>query len=195
MSGVPGSRFAHGPSLAGRMAAAIALTAGFYLLALAMVAGLVALAVLPWLHGGAARRLSIISLLIAGGIAVAIVPRRIRFETPGPQLAPAARRQACTRCSPRRRRPPASACQCCTPGSAAARRRVRRVRRRTQGRGDRRARARARPRAGQDALRTTRTASLPERIAAVASMPPGDPDDSPPAIELLTDPAASSCAC
>src|SRR4051812_11324820 len=50
MSGVPGS--VRGPSLTGRMAAAIALTAGFYLLALAMVAGLVALAVLPWLHGG-----------------------------------------------------------------------------------------------------------------------------------------------
>src|SRR5689334_16678691 len=88
MSGVPGSRVRVGPSLAGRMAAAIALTAGFYLLALAMVVGLAALAVVPWLHGTGRPALSIISLIIAGGIAVAIVPRRIRFEPPGPQLAP-----------------------------------------------------------------------------------------------------------
>ena len=32
--------------------------------------------------------------------------------------------------------------------------------------------------------------SLPERIAAVATLPPGDPDDSPAAIELLADPPA-----
>jgi heat shock protein HtpX len=108
MSGVPGS--VRGPSLAGRMAAAIVLTAGFYLLALAMVAGLVALAVLPWLHGGGRPALSVISLLIAGAIAVAIVPRRIRFEPPGPQLAPSTR-PACTPCSPRRRRRRASACR------------------------------------------------------------------------------------
>src|SRR4051812_39799579 len=83
----PGS--VRGSSVAGRMAAAIALTAGFYVLALAMVAGLVAVAVLPWLHGAGRPGLSITSLLVAGAIAFTIVPRRIRFEPPGPQLAPA----------------------------------------------------------------------------------------------------------
>jgi hypothetical protein len=91
VSGVPGSRLRARPSLAGRMAAAIALTAGFYLLALAMVTGLLALAVLPWLHGEGRPAVSIISLVIAGGIAVAIVPRRIRFEPPGPQARAQAR--------------------------------------------------------------------------------------------------------
>jgi Zn-dependent protease with chaperone function len=83
----PGSRFAHGPSLAGRMAAAIALTVGFYVLALVIVAGLLAVAILPWLHGTGRPLLSITSLLLAGGIAWAVIPRRVRFDAPGPQVA------------------------------------------------------------------------------------------------------------
>jgi hypothetical protein len=43
---------AAGPSLAGRFAAAIALTVGFYLLALALAAGLLAAAILPWVLEG-----------------------------------------------------------------------------------------------------------------------------------------------
>ena len=42
-----------GPSLAWRMAAAIALTVGFYALAVLIAAGLLALAILPWALGGA----------------------------------------------------------------------------------------------------------------------------------------------
>ncbi len=41
-----------GPSLAGRFAAAIALTIGFYVLALAIAGGLLAVAILPWVLGG-----------------------------------------------------------------------------------------------------------------------------------------------
>ena len=41
-----------GPSLTGRFAAAIALTVGFYLLALLIAAGLLAVAILPWVLNG-----------------------------------------------------------------------------------------------------------------------------------------------
>jgi len=73
-----------GPSLAGRFAAAIALTIGFYLLALALAAGLLAVAILPWVLSGHGNLwVSLTGLVLGVTILVAIVPRRRRFEAPG----------------------------------------------------------------------------------------------------------------
>ncbi len=78
-----------GPSLAGRFAAAIALTIGFYVLALALAAGLFALAILPWIFSGPHNLwVTITALLLGGSILVAIVPRRLRFEAPGMKVTP-----------------------------------------------------------------------------------------------------------
>jgi hypothetical protein len=75
---------AAGPSLAGRFAAAIALTVGFYLLALALAAGLLAAAILPWvLEGRNNLWVTLTGLVLGVTILVAIVPRRQRFEAPG----------------------------------------------------------------------------------------------------------------
>ena len=79
-----------GPSLKGRFAAAIALTIGFYTLALAMAAALLAVAILPWaLGGGGNVWLSITGLVLGVSILVAIFPRRARFEPPGVRLTDA----------------------------------------------------------------------------------------------------------
>jgi Zn-dependent protease with chaperone function len=73
-----------GPSLAGRFAAAIALTVGFYLLALGIAGGLLAVAILPWVLGGHGNIwISLTTLVLGVTILVAIVPRRRRFEAPG----------------------------------------------------------------------------------------------------------------
>jgi heat shock protein HtpX len=76
-----------GPSLKGRFAAAIALTVGFYALALAMAAALLGVAILPWALGGHGNVwLSITGLVLGGSILVAIFPRRARFAPPGVRL-------------------------------------------------------------------------------------------------------------
>ena len=68
-----------GPSLAGRFAAAIALTIGFYVLALALGAGLLAFAVVPWFVPGPQNIfISFAGLVLGGSILLAIVPRRHR---------------------------------------------------------------------------------------------------------------------
>ena len=73
-----------GPSLAGRFAAAIALTIGFYLLALLIAAGLFAVAILPWvLEGRNNLWVSLTGIVLGVTILVAIFPRRQRFEAPG----------------------------------------------------------------------------------------------------------------
>ena len=73
-----------GPSLAGRFAAAIALTVGFYLLALAIAGGLLAVAILPWVLGGHGNLwISLTGLVLGVTILIAIVPRRHHFEAPG----------------------------------------------------------------------------------------------------------------
>src|SRR3954453_22948287 len=73
-----------GPSLAGRLAAAIALTIGFYVLALALAAGLIAAGILPWVFEGRNNLwLTIVGPFFGISILVAIVPRRIRFVAPG----------------------------------------------------------------------------------------------------------------
>src|SRR5829696_873524 len=81
MSSAPGPA---GPSLAGRFAAAIALTIGFYVLALVLAIGLFAIAILPWVLDGPHNIwLTVTALVLGGSILVAIVPRRLRFEAPG----------------------------------------------------------------------------------------------------------------
>jgi Zn-dependent protease with chaperone function len=73
-----------GPSLAGRFAAAIALTIGFYVLALVLGVGLLAFAVVPWFVPGPQNIfVSFGSLVLGGSILVAIVPRRSPFVAPG----------------------------------------------------------------------------------------------------------------
>jgi heat shock protein HtpX len=76
-----------GPSLTGRFAAAIALTVGFYTLAVVMAAGLLALAILPWVLGsGSNIWISLTGLVLGVSILVAVFPRREWFEAPGVQL-------------------------------------------------------------------------------------------------------------
>jgi heat shock protein HtpX len=69
--------------LKGRLAAAIALTAGFYALAFTITAALLAVAVLPWIAGHGNPFVSITALVLAGSIAVAVASRRHRFTPPG----------------------------------------------------------------------------------------------------------------
>jgi Zn-dependent protease with chaperone function len=65
------------------MAAAVALTAGFYALAVAVVAALLAVAVVPWVAGHGNPFISITAFVLAGSIAVGVAPRRHRFAPPG----------------------------------------------------------------------------------------------------------------
>ncbi len=79
-----------GPSLKGRFAAAIALTIGFYALALTMAAGLLAVAILPWaLGGGGNLWVTLTGLVLGVSILIAIFPRRERFQPPGVRLTDA----------------------------------------------------------------------------------------------------------
>jgi Zn-dependent protease with chaperone function len=71
------------PSFAGRFAAAIALTIGFYVLALAIAAALLAVAILPWVAHHGNPFLTITGLVLGVSVLVAIFPRRHRFEAPG----------------------------------------------------------------------------------------------------------------
>ena len=75
-------------SLAGRAVLAVALMIGFYLLAVAMIGGLL---FIPYAEMQYAHRLhiklAIACLAGAGAIAWAILPRGDSFEDPGPQLA------------------------------------------------------------------------------------------------------------
>jgi heat shock protein HtpX len=77
------------PSLAGRFAAAIALTIGFYILALAIALALIGVPVYAWVSGGSFNIwLTIFGLFTGGSILVAIVPRRTPFTPPGPRIDP-----------------------------------------------------------------------------------------------------------
>jgi Zn-dependent protease with chaperone function len=78
----------NGPSLAGRFIAAIALTIAFYVLAIAIAAGLLALAILPWVWGHGNPFVSITGLVLGCTILVAIVPRRGAFTPPGVRVGP-----------------------------------------------------------------------------------------------------------
>ncbi|HEV2033140.1 MAG TPA: M48 family metallopeptidase [Candidatus Dormibacteraeota bacterium] len=72
-------------SLRTRAVLAVALTVGFYVLALGLIAGLIAIVFIPNVPGRVVG-FSIIGALV---IAVSIVPRPNRFEPPGPLLNPA----------------------------------------------------------------------------------------------------------
>jgi Zn-dependent protease with chaperone function len=73
-----------GPSVAGRFAAAIALTIGFYVLALTIAAALIAGPILGWVLNGTGNIwVTITGLVLGFSILAAIVPRRIKFEAPG----------------------------------------------------------------------------------------------------------------
>ena len=79
-----------GPKLAWRLAAAVALTVGFYALALIIAAALLALAILPWVLRGSNNLWVTVTCFILGvTILVAIFPRRQRFEQPGVRLTEA----------------------------------------------------------------------------------------------------------
>jgi heat shock protein HtpX len=76
-----------GPSLKGRFAAAIALTIAFYTLALVIVAGLLAAAILPWVFNGHNNLwVTATGVLLAASILWAIAPRRLPFTPPGVRL-------------------------------------------------------------------------------------------------------------
>lgn len=78
-------------SIAVRAALAVALMAGFYLLALGIVALLLAIPFLEVRYlGHVTGKLTLIAVAGAGTILWAIMPRRDRFEDPGPRLEPAA---------------------------------------------------------------------------------------------------------
>jgi heat shock protein HtpX len=79
-------RGALGPSFKGRLAAAIALTVGFYALAIAIAAALLAVAIVPWIGGHGNPFISITALVLAGSIAVAVAPRHHRFTPPGVRI-------------------------------------------------------------------------------------------------------------
>jgi hypothetical protein len=79
-----------GPSLKARFAAAIALTIGFYALALVMAGALLAAAILPWVLGDGFNLFITITCFVLGvTILVAVFPRRMRFEAPGVRVAAA----------------------------------------------------------------------------------------------------------
>ncbi len=73
-----------------RLAAAIALTIGFYTLALVMAAALLGVAILPWVLGGGGNLwVSLTGLVLGVTILVAIFPRRSGFEPHGVRVTSA----------------------------------------------------------------------------------------------------------
>jgi heat shock protein HtpX len=79
-----------GPPLAWRLAAAIALTVGFYALALFVAGALLAVAILPWVLGTGSNVWVTLTCLVLGvTILVAIVPRRRRLEPHGVRVTEA----------------------------------------------------------------------------------------------------------
>src|ERR1700754_163328 len=79
-----------GPSLTGRFAAAVALTIGFYVLALLIAGALLAAAVLPWVFNGSNNLwLTAIGAFLGLSVLSALIPRRIRFEPPGVRMSAA----------------------------------------------------------------------------------------------------------
>jgi Zn-dependent protease with chaperone function len=78
------------PSLRWRLAAAIALTVGFYTLALLMAAALLAVAILPWVLRGSNNLWVTVTCFVLGvTILVAIFPRRQKIDPHGVRLTAA----------------------------------------------------------------------------------------------------------
>src|SRR5918998_3419498 len=79
-----------GPSLAGRTALAVALTVGFYTLALGIAIALIGLPILAVAADGPFNLWLAIFMVVSGlTILKAIFPRRHRFEPPGPEITEA----------------------------------------------------------------------------------------------------------
>jgi heat shock protein HtpX len=80
-----------GPSLFWRTALAVALTVGFYALALAIAGALIALPVVGLVDDGVPFNVWLAIFMVVTGVTIlrAIVPRRHRFEPPGPEIAEA----------------------------------------------------------------------------------------------------------
>jgi heat shock protein HtpX len=78
-----------GLSLAARFIAAIALTIGFYALALAIALSLIGLPIYGWVEAGKGNIwLTIFALVTGVSILAALVPRALEFEPPGPWIEP-----------------------------------------------------------------------------------------------------------
>ena len=79
-----------GPSLAGRTALAVALTIGFYTLALAIAIALIGLPILA-LAGDGPFNIWLAIFMVVSGVTIlkAIFPRRHRFQPPGPEITEA----------------------------------------------------------------------------------------------------------
>jgi heat shock protein HtpX len=77
------------PSLASRAVLAAALMLGFYILAFAIVGGLIYIPYAEWTYAGSLHvKLAFFCILGAGTILWSILPRRDRFIPPGPPLEP-----------------------------------------------------------------------------------------------------------
>jgi Zn-dependent protease with chaperone function len=74
------------PSLAGRAVLAVVLLVGFYVLALAIIAGLLYVPYAEVIYLHRIDRLTLFSVIGAGVILWGILPRVDRFSAPGPQL-------------------------------------------------------------------------------------------------------------
>src|SRR5437879_13435410 len=72
-------------TLRARAMLAVALTIGFYVLAIGLIAVLLRIVFIP----GIPSRLLFFCIIGAGAIAISIVPRPSRFVPPGPRLNPA----------------------------------------------------------------------------------------------------------
>jgi heat shock protein HtpX len=80
-----------GPSLTGRFAAAIALTIGFYVLAIAIAGACLAVAILPWVFNGSNNLwLTCIGGFLGLSVLSALAPRRLRFEPSGVRVTASA---------------------------------------------------------------------------------------------------------
>ena len=79
-----------GQSLGRRIAVAVALLAGFYFIALALLAGLLVAGIGPYITEKIPGNLWISIACIASAFAIvrALVPRRVPFQAPGPRLDP-----------------------------------------------------------------------------------------------------------
>ena len=74
-------------SVVGRAVLAIVFLIGFYVLALSIAGGLLAIPYLEWKHLGQVHiKLAIICVLAGIAVLWGIIPRRDKFEAPGPQL-------------------------------------------------------------------------------------------------------------
>src|SRR5437867_12846588 len=74
--------------LMGRAIGAIALTIGFYLLAIGMALGLFYIPYAEWVYADRVDRIGIFCIIGGGAILWSIFPQRVPFVPPGPQLLP-----------------------------------------------------------------------------------------------------------